>query len=222
MTFETITRRQIEPPEMNPFEIKPGADLSGMNFSNLDFYELFGLKGVNGGPGANLQRCIFKNANLHASRHYHSEFLGADLTGCDMSETYCRETTFGRHGARPNESPALLLNANFNGAYLGGSLLNGVNASGASFVGADFTYCQISGAVFSGANFAGANFSQINPDFGKVHDPIDFSFANLEGADFSDANLSGANFFGAKTTGVIINERTILHGAIRPDKSVWE
>ena len=207
---------------MNSSFIKPGDDLSGANFPNFDFYEHLGLQGVNGGPGANLQRCIFKNANLHASRHYHSDFLGADLTGCDMSETYCRETLFGRHQARPSESPALLLNANFNGAYLGGSHLNGVNASGASFVGADFTYCHISGAVFSGANFAGANFSQINPVFGKVHDPIDFSFANLEGADFSDANLSGANFFGANMTGVIINGGTSLRGAIRPDGSVRE
>ena len=205
---------------MNPFFIKPGDDLSGANFPNFDFYEHLGAN-INGGPGANLQRCSFKNANLHASRHYHSVFLGADLTGCDMSETHCFETTFGRHQARPSEFPALLLNANFNGAYLGGSHLHGVNASGASFIGANFTYCQISGAIFSGANFSGANFTQVNQVSEELK-PIDFSFANLSGADLSNANLSGAIFFGANMTGVIINEYTSLHGAIRPNGSVRE
>ena len=206
---------------MFPHEIKPGADLSGANFSNLDFYDMFGAKGLNGGPGANLQRCIFKDANLHASRHYHSDFLGADLTGCDMSETHCFETSFGRRGFQENEFPALLLNANFNGAYLGGSNLNEVNASGALFIGANFTYCQISGAVFNGANFSGANFTHVNQVSEELK-PIDFSFANLEGADLSNANLSGAIFFGANMTGVIINEYTSLRGAIRPDGSVRE
>jgi uncharacterized protein YjbI with pentapeptide repeats len=221
MTTKTKPRRQIEPVIMNPFEIKPGADLSGTNYSNLDFYELFGLKGLNGGPGANLQRCIFKDANLHASRHYHSDFLGADLTGCDMSETHCFETSFGRRGFQENEFPALLLHANFDGAYLGGSNLNGVNASGASFIGANLVACQISGAVFSGADFSGANFTRISPAYNE-REPIDFSFSNLEGADFSGADLSGANFFGANVTGVIINEYTNLRGAIRPDGSVRE
>jgi uncharacterized protein YjbI with pentapeptide repeats len=207
---------------LNPFEVVFGADCSDGNLSNLDFYELWGMKGLNGGPGAILHRCIFRNANLHASRHYHSEFLGADLTGCNMSETFCRETLFGMRNAQPSESPALLLNADFNGAYLGGSLLHGVNASGASFVGADFTYCGISGAVFSGADFSGANFLHVNPGLGNTHIPIDFSFANLEGADLSNANLSGANFFGANVSGVIINEYTNLRGAIRPDGTVRE
>ena len=146
---------------MNPYEIRPGADLSGANFSNLDFYEVFGLKGLNGGPGANLQRCLFKNANLHASRHYHSDFLGADLTGCDMSETYCFETLFGRRDARESESPAILLNTNFDGAYLGGSHLGGVNASGASFIGTNLEGADLSDADFSGANFFGANMTGV-------------------------------------------------------------
>jgi len=200
---------------------RPGTDLSGANFSNLDFYEVFGFRGLNGGPGADLRRCLFKNANLHASRHYHSNFLGSDLTGCDMSETYCFETLFGRRDAHESEPPAILLNTNFDGAYLGGSHLYGVNASGASFVGANLTFCQISGAVFCGANLSGANFLQINPA-DAMTEPPDFSFANLEGADLSDACLWGANFYGANMTGVIVNEGTRLHGSIRPDGSIWE
>ena len=206
---------------MNPSFIKPGDDLSGANFPNFDFYEHLGLRGVNGGPGANLQRCIFKNANLHASRHYHSDFLGADLTECDMSETHCFQARFGRRGFPQSEFPALLLNANFNGAYLGGSNLKEVNASGASFIGANLEACQISGAVFSRANFSGANFTHVNQVSEELK-PIDFSFANLEGADLSNANLSGAIFFGANMTGVIINGGTSLRGAIRPDGSVRE
>ena len=206
---------------MNLHEIRPGADLSGANFSNLDFYQVFGWKGLNGGAGANLQRCLFKNANLHASRHYHSEFLGADLTGADMSESYCYETLFGRRDSNGSEPPAILLNTNFDGAYLGGSHLYGVNASGASFVGANLTFCQIYGAVFCGANFSGANFSQINQSYEET-EPPDFSFANLEGADLSGACLWGANFYGANMTGVVVSEGTMLRGSIRPDGSIWE
>lgn len=179
---------------MNFRDIRPGADLSGHDLSDIDFYELFGLKTLNGGPGANLQGCMFRDTNLRASRHYHSEFMGADLTRADMSETHCYETLFGRGKAHAHEIPALLLNANFNGAYLGGSHLNGVNASGASFIDANLSFCQAVGAVFCETNF--------------------------EGADFSNANLSGANFQGANLTAIITSESTLFSGAIMPDGSI--
>lgn len=200
--------------------IEPGADLSDAYLFGLDFYELFGVKELRGGPGANLQKCIFKRANLKASRHYHSLFYGADLTDADMSDTYCYETAFGpiQNEHRPGMS-ALLLNTNFRGAYLGGSRLTGVNASGAVFVRANLDYCSAHGAIFNGADFTGAKLTKLNQDQpGQLSEfgPTNFSFANLSGANLSGANLSDANLYKANLSGANLSGAN-LSGATMPD-----
>ena len=119
--------------EVNGYKIEPGADFSDANFSGVDFYKSL-RNPLNGMPGVNFQGCIFKRGNLRASRHYHSDFLGADLTDADMRDTFCFEAVFGRPPkGYADEVPALLLKTDFRGAYLGGSYLCAVNARGALF-----------------------------------------------------------------------------------------
>ena len=205
--------------------IKPGADLSDSYLFGLDFYELFGFKKLRGGPGANLQKCIFKRANLKASRHYHSLFYGADLTDADMSDTYCYETAFGptSNSGHHREMPALLLNTNFRGAYLGGSRLTGCNASGAVFVRANLDYCSTHGAIFNGADFTGAKLTKLNQALpGQLSEfgPTNFSFANLSGANLSgaflyEANLSGANLSGANLSGANLSGANLSGANLR-------
>ena len=198
--------------EVNGYKIEPGADFSDANFGGVDFYERLGLP-INGGPGAFLNGCIFKRANLRGSRHYHSNLLGADLTDADMRDTFCYETKFGKSNwGYGNEVPALLLRTDFRGAYLGGSNLCAVNASGALFADADLDYCSASGAIFDGADFTGANLKKLNemhPVLKNVCGPTSFIFANLSGANLSGANLEGAILVGAILTGATMPNGTI-------------
>ena len=210
--------------EVNGYKIEPGADFSDANLSGIDFYERLGLR-INGGPGAILKGCIFKRANLRGSRHYHSNFLGADLTDADMRDTFCYETMFGKpNRGYGNEVPALLLKTDFRGAYLGGSNLCAVNARGALFAAADLDYCSASGAIFDGADFTGANLKKLNemhPVLENVCGPTSFVFANLSGANLSGANLSGANLSGANLTDADLSD-TILTGATMPDGTIHD
>jgi len=199
--------------------IKPGADLSDSYLFGLDFYELFGIKELRGGPGANLQKCIFKRANLKASRHYHSLFYGADLTDADMSDTFCYETAFGprSNSGHHREMPALLSNVNFRGAYLGGSRLTGCNASGAVFVRANLEWCSTHGATFNGADFTGAKLTNLNhytPDYLSEFGPTNFSFANLSDANLNGANLNGADLSGANLTNASLSGANLKNASL--------
>ena len=181
------------------YDIHPGANLSNAQLCGVDFYELLGLKQLNGGPGANLRRCNFMRANLKASRHYHSDFLGADLTNADMRDTYCYEVRFGSGVKLEEEASALLVNTDFRGAYLGGSVFYGVNARGALFASANLEYCVAFGATFDGADFTGANLKNFNSFYWIDHrfGPTSFSSANFENANLSDARLRNCILTGA-------------------------
>ncbi len=219
------------------YEIKPGADLSDANLSGHEFYR----EVLRGGAGANLTRCVFKRANLRASRHYHSDFGGANLTEADMRDTFCYEAKFGSR-YRENTVPALLLRTDFRGAYLGGSDLDGVNASGGLFSGADLDACRAWGTSFDGADFAEAKLTMLNLyGYNITLDgaPSSFLFANLENADLSGAflvrcifvganltganlhnvNLNGANLSGANLSGANLSGAN-LSGATMPDGTI--
>ena len=194
------------------YDIRPGANLSNAQLCGVDFYELLGLKQLNGGPGANLRRCNFMRANLKASRHYHSDFLGADLTHADMRDTFCYEVRFGSGVKLEEEASALLVNTDFRGAYLGGSVFYGVNARGALFADANLEHCLAFGATFDGADFTGANLKNFNSFYWIDHrfGPTSFSSANFENANLSDAwlrncILTGANMTEANMTGANLN-----------------
>jgi uncharacterized protein YjbI with pentapeptide repeats len=198
--------------EVNGYKIEPGADFSDANFSGVDFYKSL-RNPLNGMPGVNFQGCIFKRGNLRASRHYHSDFSGADLTEADMRDTFCFEAVFGRPPkGYADEVPALLLKTDFRGAYLGGSYLCAVNAQGALFAAADLNYCFTSGAVFDGADFTGANLKNLN-GIHQIHPnvcgPTSFISANLSGVNLSGANLEGANLSGANLSGATMPDGTI-------------
>lgn len=163
-------------------------------------------------------------ANPKASKHYYSDFLGADLTNADMRDTFCYEVTFGTRFAKfEEEASALLVNTDFRGAYLGGSVLYGVNARGALFASANLEYCAAFGAIFDGADFTGANLTNFNSFHLNDHGfgPTSFSSANFENANLSKAqlvncvftgtnlrfaNLTGADLTGADLTGVNLTD----------------
>ena len=215
--------------EVNGYKIEPGANFSDANFSGVDFYKNL-RNSLNGMPGVNFQGCILRRANLRASRHYHSDFLGADLTDADMRDTFCFEAVFGRPPkGYADEVPALLMKTDFRGAYLGGSYLCEVNARGALFAAADLNYCFASGAIFDGADFTGANLKNLNgmhPIHANVCGPTSFVFANLSGANLSGANLegailTGANLSGADLTGADLTG-AILTGVTMPDGTIHD
>lgn len=204
--------------------IQPGDDLSGADLSEFDFYMHYGLSGLQGGPGANLQNCKFIGTNFKAAIHYHTDFRGADLTGADLSQSQCFETIFGRG---VETAPAILRNTNFTGAYLGGSHLLGVGAVNAVFKNANLEYCAVHGAIFESADFRDATLTHLNQTpshglrsvsfFNSNLANVDFSHSDLQGANFAGANLSGANFYRANIFGIITDEETVLTNTIGPD-----
>ena len=203
--------------------IQPGDDLSGTDLSEFDFYRHYGLTGLQGGPGANLQNCKFIGTNFKASIHRHTDFRGADLTDADLSQSQCFESIFGRG---VETSPAILRNTNFTDAYLGGSHLFGVHAVNAIFLNANLEYCVVHGAVFESVDFRDAIITHLNQTPSRGLESVsfhnsnltnaDFSHSDLQGANFAGANLSGANFYRANIFGIITDEETVLTNTIGP------
>ena len=140
-------------------------------------------------PGANLQYCKYKDANL----------AGADLAGADLFDASLFQT---------NLTGADLANATLTGADLNYANLADTNLAGTVFDTTDPSladYMTSGGVVGTPAVFP--------PSWGLVDGYLVGPVANLTGADLTGANLSGfdlldtnltnANLSGADLSGVI-------------------
>jgi uncharacterized protein YjbI with pentapeptide repeats len=164
------------------------------------------------GPGADLQGCDLKNANLFGADLTGANLAGADLTGANLTAARL---------ANADLTGATLASAALDGAFLDGATLTKVRSGGitgspmalpANWVLATSTaggYLAGPGADFSGQNLSGINF---HPGPGtSITDLAGADFAgstvqglggdNLTGANLTGANLRGAYFYGSDLTG---------------------
>ena len=109
---------------------------------------------------AELDRFIFKNANLSAANLSGAELKGANLSG-----------------------------ANLSGAELGGANLSGANLSGAELKGANLERADLSGAELKGANLERAYLGQANLEEADL-ERVKLRKANLEETNLRKANLT--------------------------------
>jgi uncharacterized protein YjbI with pentapeptide repeats len=162
-----------------------GADLRGLDFSNLDLHGAdFAGANLAGVPfhGSKLQQANFSKANLG----------GADFTAADLTQ-------------------ANAAGADFSAAKMSRAVLKATDLTGASLAKADLTKAVLDGAILEGANlqgtcFAGsaairANFARADltgANFKKSHcSHADFTKAKLGRADFQEADLTEACLNGA-------------------------
>jgi uncharacterized protein YjbI with pentapeptide repeats len=164
------------------------------------------------GPGADLQGCDLRNANLFGGDLTGANLAGADLTGATLTAARL---------ANADLTGATLASAALDGAFLDGATLTKVRSGGitgspmalpANWVLATSTaggYLAGPGADFSGQNLSGINF---HPGPGtSITDLAGADFAgatvqglggdNLTGANLTGANLRGAYFYGSDLTG---------------------
>ncbi len=132
-----------------------GLDLSGGDWTNSEFL-------VCKFDGSNLQRTVFRHANLFGAR-----FNNCDLAGADFEKSDLRGAKFEL--------------ANLTGAHLGGAdLREGMVIDAGVTLDGD-TGSRFTNAILKGAKLPNARCKA-----------VDFSGAILEGTDFSDADLRSA------------------------------
>jgi hypothetical protein len=160
-------------------------------------------------PGADLEYCNLKFADLAADKLAGADFHGASLFHTDFQGADLTDATF---------TAADLNYANFTGATLNGTVFDTADPSLSDFIVSggitgvpavlppDFTlvdgYLVGPVANLSGANLAGAAL------VGQQLIDTDLASADLAGTDLDNANLTGANLTGADVTGTVFTGAT--------------
>ena len=155
-----------------------GLDLSGGDWTNSEFL-------VCKFDGSNLQRTVFRHANLFGAR-----FNNCDLAGADFEKSDLRGAKFEL--------------ANLTGAHLGGAdLREGMVIDAGVTLDGD-TGSRFTNAILKGAKLPNAKCKS-----------VDFSGAILEGTDFSDADLRSACFHGAELIDPILKGAQLAEADLR-------
>ena len=180
--------------EVDPSEIKPGADLSGRDLSRMDLSDV-DLSGAN-----------LNGANLAEADLTHTNLTGATLTGVTLSDANLSSADLrDANLSGVNLTEADLSNAHLEGANLSGANLTGANLLSANLDSATLREANLSGAYLSGAILRGANLEGANLEDARL------GGTNVRGAILTNANLAGANLDGADLT------NAELSGAILPE-----
>lgn len=155
-----------------------GLDLSGGDWTNSEFL-------VCKFDGANMQRTIFRHANLFGAR-----FNNSDLTSADFEKADLRGAKFEL--------------ANLTGAHLGGAdLREGMVIDSGVTLDGD-TGSRFTNAILKGARLPNARCKA-----------VDFSGAILDSTDFSDADLRNACFHGAELIDPILRGAQLAEADLR-------
>ena len=183
----------------------PGADVSGLTFTSVDFHGK-NLSGVVA-DGARFVKANLAGANLSGGSFSGTSFTGSTLTGANIDGSNLlgasfRGVTSGALFGTPFTPPA-------DGVVAGGSIFApGAIVSGASVAGADLSTVDTSGLRTSGltgsattlpTGAAIVNGRLVGP--GADLRSADLTGVNLAGKDLSDALLTNVNFTNAVLTG---------------------
>lgn len=149
--------------EARGLSVGPGADLSD---SNLEYAQL-GWRNLR---GANMSNCVVNNAvlsratligaNLSNSSFTNSDFYGARLQGSRGEHSIFENCNMAQ--ALFNE--AVLVGANFKGAFMEDTEFKDADLRGANFSEAHIEFTDFSGSRMAGAEFIGASLHKVTFD----------------------------------------------------------
>jgi len=227
-TWSQNTRLEFPSFKLHKIQLQ-GADLRGMNFSEVD------LAGANF-SGANLtgtrfENCdltnaIFKKANLTGTSMRQAFLKGANLKSADLSNADLEEIYL---------ADANLKRANLSGvSMMNSGHLETANLTGANFSGANLSFnwtetvwdeeledyvertpgVNLSGMDLQGMNFSNANLMRANLSGANLA-RVDFSGANLIKVDFTGANLTGCDLSNSDLTSAKLDRVDLSHSNLR-------
>ena len=190
---------------------KPGWNMSGGNWVDVDFSGLNGL--AEKFKGANIENCQFVDSGLSAlqlkgNNIRQCDFTRSDLSECKFSGTNLEQNIFvGCNFGKSEFSRTNIKNCDFSSANLEGvvsrwSQYNKVKLSGAILVGTTFQYGQLTDIIFDGeivdCAFENCDFARVEYNGSTIRNTF-FKNCKLKRAKFTDCKADKLSYAFMKT-----------------------